>query len=391
MHPSHQDIIDFIRALYPSKDSKTDALIALHAPLFAGNEKKYLLDCIDSTFVSSVGAYVTQFEQSVTTTTGAKHAIATVNGTAALHIALLLAGVKAGEEVITQPLSFVATCNAIAYCNAKPVFVDVNRHTLGMNPASLLDFLSNHCLINSQGCFNKATGRRIAAVLPMHTFGLPCDLEQLIAICAEFNLPLIEDAAESLGSYYHQQHTGTFGLLGTLSFNGNKTITTGGGGMILTNDDELARRAKHLTTTAKLAHPYEFVHDDIGYNYRLPNINAALGCAQIEMLPQLLASKRKIAQAYASFFADTRYTLVKEPDNTHANYWLNAVICPTPSARDQFLTELIAANIMVRPIWTLVNTLPMYADCQAMDLANAQWLVERVVNLPSSARFDLPR
>jgi len=386
MNPSHQEIIHFIRELYQASETSTP--IPLHAPLFAGNEKKYLLDCIDSSYVSSIGKYVTQFEQMVADFTGAKYAIATVSGTAALHTALLLAGVKDDDEVITQPLTFIATCNAIQYCRAKPVFVDVDRTTLGMSPASLSHFLNTNATLNDNGCFNKVSGKRISAVLPMHTFGLPCDLKQLSAICAQFKLPLIEDAAESLGSYYHHQHTGTFGLLGTLSFNGNKTITTGGGGMILTNDKQLAQRAKHITTTAKLAHPYEFVHDEIGYNYRLPNINAALGCAQIEMLPQLLGSKRAIALAYADFFQNTPYQCIQEADNTQSNHWLNAIICQDKMERDQFLAKLNQANIMVRPIWRLINTMTMYRDCQTTDLSNAQWLEERVVNLPSSAKMN---
>lgn len=386
MYPSHQDIIDFIRALYQTDPSGLEP-IPLHAPQFFGNEKKYLLDCIDSSYVSSIGKYVTQFEQMVADFTGAKYAIATVNGTAALHMALLLAGVNADDEVITQPLTFIATCNAISYCAAKPVFIDVDRATLGMSPASLLAFLTTNTTSNSDGCFNNHTGKRIAAVLPMHTFGLACDIEQIKAICAEFKLPLIEDAAESLGSYVNQQHTGTFGLLGTLSFNGNKTITTGGGGMILTNDENLARRAKHITTTAKLSHPYEFMHDEIGYNYRLPNLNAALGCAQLERLPQLLTSKRQIAAAYSEFFRTATIEHIEEAANTQSNYWLNAVICADNAERNQLLTELNQAHIMARPIWRLINTMPMYQSCQAADLSNANWLEQRVVNLPSSARL----
>lgn len=378
---THQDIVDFIRSLY-----QTTEFIPLHEPKFVGNEKAYVVDCIDSTFVSSVGKYVDRFEQDIAKYTGAKYAVATVNGTAALHIALKLVGVNQGDEVITQPLSFIATCNAISYCGAKPVFVDVDRDTLGMSPDSLHTFLISSTTRTSAGCFNKTTGRRISAVVPMHTFGLPCRIDLIAAICAEFGLPLIEDAAESLGSYYQGKHTGTFGKLAAFSFNGNKTITTGGGGMITTDDEILAKRAKHITTTAKCPHPYEFIHDEIGYNYRLPNINAALGCAQMESLPRLLASKRSIASAYAEFFAALNITFIEEPSQANSNYWLNALILEDRPSRDAFLKDLNEAGVMVRPIWRLMNELAMFSNCQSTDLSNAKWLEERVVNIPSSAR-----
>jgi perosamine synthetase len=383
MRKNHQEIIDFIRGLY-----QTTEFIPLHEPKFVGNEKAYVLDCIDSTFVSSVGKYVDRFEQMMADYTGAKYAVATVNGTAALHIALKLAGVDQGDEVITQSLSFVATCNAISYCVAKPVFVDVDRDTLGMSPSSLLNFLSANTTQTSAGCINKTTGRRISAVVPMHTFGLPCRIDEIANICEEFNIPLIEDTAESLGSYYQGKHTGTFGKLAAFSFNGNKTITTGGGGMIITDDEALAKRAKHITTTAKQPHPYEFVHDEIGYNYRLPNINAALGCAQMESLPRLLESKRTIALAYAEFFSASNIHFVVEPAHSNSNYWLNALILEDKPAREEFLKELNAAGVMSRPIWRLMNELPMFHDCQSSDLTNAKWLEERVVNIPSSARVQ---
>lgn len=378
---THQDIVDFIRSLY-----QTTEFIPLHEPKFVGNEKAYVVDCIDSTFVSSVGKYVDRFEQEMAKYTGAKYAVATVNGTAALHVALKLVGVNQGDEVITQPLSFIATCNAISYCGAKPVFVDVDRDTLGMSPGSLGTFLASSTTRTSAGCFNKTTGRRLSAVVPMHTFGLPCRIDQIAAICAEFGIPLIEDAAESLGSYYQGKHTGTFGKLGAFSFNGNKTITTGGGGMITTDDEILAKRAKHITTTAKCPHPYEFIHDEIGYNYRLPNINAALGCAQMESLSRLLASKRSIALAYKKFFAASNITFIEEPDQANSNYWLNALILKDKQTRDTFLKDLNEAGVMTRPIWRLMNELPMFGDCQTTDLSNAKWLEERVVNIPSSAR-----
>lgn len=383
MNMTHQDIVAFIRGLY-----QTAEFIPLHEPKFVGNEKAYVLDCIDSTFVSSVGKYVDRFEQMMADYTGAKYAVATVNGTAALHIALKLAGVNQGDEVITQSLSFVATCNAISYCGARPVFVDVDRDTLGMSPNSLRAFLTFETTLTSAGCINSTTGKRIAAVVPMHTFGHPCRIDEIAKICEEFGIPLIEDAAESLGSYYQGRHTGSFGKLAAFSFNGNKTITTGGGGMIITNDEALAKRAKHITTTAKQPHPYEFIHDEIGYNYRLPNINAALGCAQMESLPRLLENKRSIALSYAKIFANSNFTFMEEPAQARSNYWLNALILEDKQARDAFLKDLNEAGVMSRPIWRLMNELTMFGDCQSTDLTNAKWLEERVVNIPSSARMQ---
>ena len=380
---THHNVIALIRSIY-----QTAEFIPLHEPKFVGNEKAYVIDCIDSTFVSSVGKYVDQFEQMMAAYTGAKYAIATVNGTAALHIALKLVGVNQGDEVITQPLSFIATCNAISYCGATPVFVDVDRDTLGMSPDSLQSFLVENVTKTSEGCINKTTGRKISAVVPMHTFGLPCRIDEIAKICEKFGIPLTEDAAESLGSYYQGRHTGTFGKLAAFSFNGNKTITTGGGGMIITNDEVLAKRAKHITTTAKQPHSYEFVHDEIGYNYRLPNINAALGCAQMESLPQLLASKRLIAAAYAKFFSASNFTFVEELNQASSNYWLNALILKDMQTRDLFLKELNKAGVMSRPVWRLMNELIMFQDCQSTELPNAKWLEERVVNIPSSARVQ---
>jgi perosamine synthetase len=378
----YQDVILFIRNLYQTTD-----FIALHEPKFAGNEKAYLIDCIDSTYVSSVGKYVDRFEQLVAEYTGVKYAVATVNGTAALHIALKLVGVSQGDEVITQPLSFIATCNAISYCGAKPVFVDVDLDTLGMSPVSLRTFLKANATKTTLGCINNKTGKKISAVVPMHTFGHPCRIDEIAKICEEFNIPLIEDAAESLGSFYQGKHTGAFGKLAALSFNGNKTITTGGGGMIITDDESLAKRAKYITTTAKQPHPYEFVHDEIGYNYRLPNINAALGCAQMESLPRLLESKRDIANAYAKFFSNSNLKFVKEPAQASSNYWLNALVLEDKQARENFLKDLNDSGVMSRPVWRLMNELPMFSDCQSADLTNAKWLEERVVNIPSSARL----
>lgn len=383
MSKSHEDIVEFIRNLY-----QTTEFIPLHEPQFVGNEKAYVIDCIDSTFVSSVGKYVDRFEQMMVGYTGAKYAVATVNGTAALHIALKLVGVNQGDEVITQPLSFVATCNAISYCGARPVFADVDLDTLGMSPVSLRTFLSVSTIQTSAGCINKTTGRKISAVVPMHTFGHPCRIDEIATVCEEFGITLIEDAAESLGSFYQGRHTGTFGKLAAFSFNGNKTITTGGGGMIITDDEALAKRAKHITTTAKQPHPYEFIHDEIGYNYRLPNLNAALGCAQMESLPRLLKSKRSIALAYAEFFSASNITFVKEPAQANSNCWLNALILEDKQARDIFLIKLNEAGVMSRPIWRLMNELAMFHDCQSSDLSNAKWLEERIVNIPSSARVQ---
>jgi perosamine synthetase len=380
MTNQYNHVIDFIRRIYKTQNS-----IPLHEPRFIGNEKAYLNDCLESTFVSSSGKYVDQFEQMVAEYTGAKYAIATVNGTSALHVALELVGVKRGDEVITQPLSFIATCNAISYCGADPVFVDVDLDCLGMSPLSLKAFLLSNAKKTSLGCINKITGKRIAGVLPMHTFGHPCRIDEIGEICNEFEIPLIEDAAESLGSYYKGKHTGTFGKLGAFSFNGNKIITTGGGGMIITNDESLAKRAKHITTTAKQPHSYEFYHDAIGYNYRLPNINAALGCAQMELLPQLLENKRVITNAYSKFFEDNNLEFIYEPQSATSNYWLNALVLKDKESRDNFLRELNDAGIMSRPIWRLMTELTMFRDCQFLDIKNAKLLEERVVNIPSSA------
>lgn len=375
----YQSLISFIREHYSSND-----FIPLHAPVFAGNERAYVAETIESTFVSSVGAFVDRFEHDIQRYAGSPRAVATVNGTAALHVALLLGGVKRGDLVITQSLTFVATCNAIAYCGAEPVFLDVDRHTLGLSPLALEAWLEAEAVLDSDGgCRLRKTGQPIRACLPMHTFGHPADLDGLVSVCAKWGLALIEDAAESLGSLYKGRHTGTFGLVGTLSFNGNKIITTGGGGMILAGE-VLGAKAKHLTTTAKQPHPYEYVHDEIGYNYRLPNLNAALGCAQLEQLEGFIAAKRGLAQAYAQELAGSSLQFVTEPDECRSNYWLNAVVCEEPLQRDELLKFTNEQGVMTRPIWTLMNRLPAYEHCLRGDLSNAQWLESRVVNLPSS-------
>ena len=358
--------------------------IPLHRPVFEGNERQYLVDCIDSNFVSSVGAKVTEFEEKVAEFIGCKHAIATVNGTAALHVAIELAGVKPGDEVISQALTFIATCNAITYTGAKPLFIDVDIDTMGLSPAALKNFLENNAEKRVGGTFNKLSGKRISACVPMHTFGFPCRIVEIAVICADWGIALIEDAAESLGSYVGNRHTGTFASMATLSFNGNKVITTGGGGMIITDDSDLAKRAKHVTTTAKVPHPYEFVHDEVGYNYRMPNLNAALGCAQMERLDEFLTVKAQLADQWDTLFEKIGGDFVKAIDGYKANHWLNAIILDSREDRDEFLKMTNDNNVMTRPIWTLMSKLPMFKDCQTDGLQNSLWLEDRVVNIPSS-------
>jgi len=377
-----EETIKFIQEAY-----NTSEFLPLHEPVFFGNEKKYLKECIDSTFVSSVGKFVDQFEQMMAEYTGAKYAIATVNGTAALHIALKLVGTDKESEVITQPLTFIATCNAISYCNATPVFVDVDKDTMGLSPKSLKYFLETETVQKNNVCYNKTTSKKITAVVPMHTFGHPCKIDELAALCDRYNIALVEDAAESLGSYYKGQHTGTFGKISAFSFNGNKTITTGGGGMIITDDEALAKHAKHITTTAKVPHPYEYSHDEIGYNYRLPNLNASLGCAQMETLDAILKNKRALAKQYKDFFATEDIDFVNESQDSKANYWLNAIVLKDKEQRDLFLKETNKNGVMTRPIWALMNRLEMFKACQSIDLSNALWLEERVVNIPSGVRL----
>lgn len=375
-------IVDFIRETF-----KTTEFIPLHEPRFSGNEKKYLNDCIDSTFVSSVGKYVDTFEKEFAKTVGSNYAIATVNGTTALHISLILAGVEQDDEVITQPLTFIATANAICYCSAKPVFVDVDLDTMGLSPKSLEAFLQTNCEIKADKCINKTTGKTIKACVPMHTFGHPCRIDEIKAVCDEWHIVLVEDAAESLGSYYKEKHTGTFGKLGAFSFNGNKIITSGGGGVIVTDDEALAKRAKHITTTAKIPHKWEYVHDEIAYNYRLPNLNAALLCAQLEQLNGFLENKRMLAAEYKQFFTAQNIRFIEEPLNTRSNYWLNAVLLDDVKARDGFLEYTNSNGVMTRPIWALMNKLEMFKNCQHDELENALFLEERIVNIPSSVRL----
>lgn len=379
---SYQHITDFIHKLYGTPD-----FVPLHVPTFAGNEKAYLMECIDSTFVSSVGKFVDRFEEEVARYTGAAAAVVCVSGTNALHMAMMLVGVERGDEVLTQALTFVATCNAISYIGAHPVFIDVDRDTMGLSPAAVQQWLETHAELRPDGCYNKETGRRIKCCVPMHTFGHPMRVDELAAVCKQWQLELVEDAAESLGSFYKGKHTGTYGKVGAISFNGNKTITTGGGGMLLFQDVELGRRAKHLTTQAKLPHRWEFVHDHVGYNYRMPNINAALGCAQMETLEPFVLNKRETAARYAEFFATVpEMTFVTEPEHARANYWLNAVLLPDKEAQLRFLEYTNDHGIMTRPVWELMNRLPMFAHCQTDSLQNTIWLADRLVNIPSSVR-----
>ncbi len=375
------EVISFIRKLY----NQPEGFIPLHSPVFTGNEKKYLDECIDSTFVSSVGKYVDKFEETFAKYTGVNNAIALVNGTNALHLGLLAVGVSPGSEVITQPLTFIATVNAISYTNAKPVFIDVDLETMGMSPDALKTWLENNVKLNNHNQpINLSSNKPISACIPMHTFGHPCRIEEIVNICDTFNIPVVEDAAESIGSYFNGRHTGSFGKAGIFSFNGNKTITTGGGGMLITNDVKLGKHIKHLTTQAKIPHPWEYAHDHIGYNYRMPNLNAAVGLAQMEKLTEILASKRKIALSYREFFATKETIFFSEPKSSKSNYWLNAIILANREQRDKFLKDTNEKGVMTRPVWELVNRLPMYSNCQCGDLANSEWLVDRVVNLPSN-------
>jgi len=374
-----ENTIEFIQEIYKSKE-----FIPLHEPRFSGNEKKYINECIDSTFVSSIGKYVDEFEEKIAKYSGAKFAVATSNGTSALHVSLLLANVDQNDEVITQSLTFIATCNAISYCRAQPIFIDVDKDTMGLSPAALECFLKDNTTVKNKQCINNITGRVIKACVPMHTYGHPCKIDKIRQICDEHHIFLIEDAAESVGSKYKDKHTGTFGQLGVMSFNGNKIITSGGGGCIVTNDKILAKKAKHLTTTAKVPHKWDFNHDMVGYNYRMPNINAALLVAQLENLNSFLANKRKLAKTYEEFFKTQEYTFFKEPKLSKSNYWLNTLLLKDKTQRDKFLKETNSSNVMTRPVWIMMHKLPMFENAQCGDLTNSEWLNDRVVNIPSS-------
>ncbi|BAR48552.1 LegC family aminotransferase [Tannerella forsythia] len=383
MESSYKKITDFIHDLYGAPE------VPLHAPCFIGNEKKYLAECVDTTFVSSVGQFVDRFEEKMAQYTGAARAVTCVNGTNALHLALLLVGVARGDEVLTQALTFIATCNAIRYIDAHPVFLDVDQSTMGLSPDAMRDWLFRNAEMKDSQCFNKNTQRRIKACVPMHTFGHPARIDEIAAVCEEYHIELVEDAAESLGSLYKGQHTGLFGRVGVISFNGNKTITTGGGGMLLLNNEELGAQAKHLTTQAKVPHRWEFIHDRVGYNYRMPNINAALGCAQLEHLEEFVLNKRETVEKYHAFFAtidDMDYFL--EPENCRSNYWLNTILLKDRQAQQDFLQYTNAHGIMTRPAWQLMNRLEMFKGCETDGLKHTQWLEERIVNIPSSVRLN---
>jgi aminotransferase in exopolysaccharide biosynthesis len=376
----HKQLTKHIRDIY-----QTNEFIPLHAPTFSGNEKKYVANTIESTFVSSVGQYVDEFESKLEDYTDTGKAIATVNGTAALHIALYMAGVKQNDLVITQALTFVATCNALYHMGAEAVFVDVSKVSLGLCPKALSEYLLDSAIINSDGlCEDKKTSQIYRAVVPMHTFGHPVELDELMSVCKQWNITLVEDAAESLGSFYKGKHTGTFGDFSAISFNGNKIITTGGGGMVLCKNHESGMRAKHITTTAKVPHAYEFFHDEAGFNYRLPNLNAALGCAQMEVLSGFLTSKRKLALSYNEFFDGSDFHFVKEPQYAQSNYWLNAIICPDYESRETLIQKTNEQGVMTRPIWKLMHRLPMFKNSKKGQLTNSEWIESRLVNIPSS-------
>ncbi len=374
-------LIQFIRDTYQSNE-----FIPLHAPTFHGNEKQYVIDTIESTFVSSVGQYVDKLEHQIEKFTGTKKAVAVVNGTSALHTALYMAGIKNGDLVITQAVTFVATCNVIYHMGAAPIFVDISLNTLGLCPKATEAYLEENTTFNADGeCIHRNSKQRIKAVMPMHTFGHPAELDELLIVCKKFNLTLIEDAAESLGSFYKGKHTGTFGDFSAISFNGNKIITTGGGGIVLCHSTKAGARTKHITTTAKQPHAFEFFHDEPGFNYRMPNINAALGCAQMETLPEFLKKKQVLAHSYQAFFKNSDFKFVKEPENCKSNYWLNAIICPDEQSRSALLDQTNKANVMTRPIWKLMHRLPMFENALKGKLINSEFIEARIVNLPSSS------
>ena len=384
MNTIFKNTLDFIKSLYPNQNP-----VALHAPVFMGKEKEYLAQCIDSTFVSYVGEFVNKFEAITAQFTGAKYAVAVVNGTAGLQIALQVIGVQHGDEVITQPLTFVATANAISHAGAIPVFVDVDKDTLGMSPEKLEDWLEKNTIYDTinKTVKNKVTGKRISAIVPVYIFGHLIRIHEIMQVAEKYHLAVVEDSTEALGSFINGKHAGLFGEVGILSYNGNKTITTGGGGMIITNNEKLAQRVKHITTTAKIPHPYEYVHDEIGYNYRLPNINAAVGYAQMEYIHTILESKKETARLYKNFFANSEIEYINGMENTNPNYWLNAILLKDRTQRDKFLQFSNANGVITRAAWRLMNKLPMYQQCQAGDISNAEWLEDRIVNLPSSVRL----
>lgn len=376
------DITAFIRSQYPAVEGD----LILHAPSFTGSEKENLCECIDSTYVSYVGPFVKELEERVSRYTGAAHAVAAVNGTAALFLILHALGIGPGCGVVTQPLSFAATANAIAQTGAVPVFVDVDEETWGMSPEALATFFEERCRRTKDGLLDRQSGLALRAVMPMHTFGMPARIRSLREVCDAWGIPLIEDAAESLASFSGGRHTGTFGLAAALSFNGNKIVTTGGGGMVITDDEALAARIRHLSTTAKKPHPYLFFHDEVGYNLRMPNINAAVGCAQMDSLAEVRADKRSLHAAYRSFFQEMGLPMQEESGGSSANFWLNAVLFPDSETRDAFLHFSLDRGIHARPAWTLLSRLPMYENAPRGALPVAESLAARIVNIPSGAR-----
>ncbi len=376
---------DFINL---SKDIYGDEFIPMHRPIFIGNEKDYLIECIDSNFVSSVGQRVNDFEDGIAKLTKSRFAIAAVNGTSALHTALKVLGIKSGNEVITQALTFVATCNAIRYLDAYPIFIDVDRDTMGLSPKSLKNFLETNAIKKLDGTYNKFTKNKISACVPMHTFGFPCRIDEIKEICLEWNIALVEDSAESLGSYFKNQHTGTYGSIGIFSFNGNKIITTGGGGMLVTDNQDIAEAAKHISTTSKANHPFEFFHDQTGFNYRMPNLNAALGCAQLEKLDAFLDQKKKVHDIWKDFFNKNDIEYVTPIKNAKANFWLNTIIFSSEEEKDFFIKTTNNQGVMTRPVWTLMNKLPMHKNYQTDNLKNSKWLEKRVVNISSSVPLN---
>lgn len=380
---NYRNIIDFIKYVYGNQE-----FIPLAVPVFVGNEKKYLNECIDTAFVSSVGKFVDRFEEDMAKYASVRKAVVCVSGTNALHMSLMLVGVERNDEVLTQALTFIATCNALSYIGAHPVFIDVDRSTMGLSPDAMKEWLVKNAEIRNGECFNKNTGCRIKACVPMHTFGHPVRIEEIAVLCEEYHIELVEDAAESIGSTYKGKHTGTFGKVSAISFNGNKTITTGGGGMMLFQDEELGKLAKHITTQAKVLHRWEFRHDYIGYNYRMPNINAAIGCAQLENLDRYIESKRKVAAEYEAYFKNVPdIEFFVDSKDTISNYWLNAIILKDKKAQLEFLEQTNDNGVMTRPIWELMNRLPMFETCENDGLENTIWFADRVVNIPSSVRL----
>lgn len=378
---NNSEIVSFIREIY---NTSSNEIVSLHEPRFISDEKELLNNCIDSTYVSTVGKYVSEFEKILQDFTGAKHAISTSNGTSALHVSILAADIQPKDEIITQAFTFVATCNAIKYSLAEPVFVDISKNTLGMCPKSLLNWLHNNAEEKNGSFFNKNSGSKISAVMPMHTFGHPCEIKEISDICKEYKLALIEDTAEALGSYYENKHLGTFGDIGTLSFNGNKIITTGGGGAVITNDDKLANKIRHLSTTARLKTKYTFDHDEVGYNYRMPNLNASLGIAQMKKIKYFIDTKREVASNYKEFFDNSNIHFYDEPNNAKSNFWLNVLIFENALLRDEALEYTNKNNIITRPPWKLMTKLKMFSDCEKSEITNSEDLESRILNIPSS-------